>query len=128
MSFIIYYGAVLTSFFFCFSIQATYKIRGAGNGFLFWILCVSNLIELFVLLKSFFIYKEITDMFIFVILISTVSVLKIITIVIYHFLYPNDKEGRDSMLFWSDLWKGLAISLVFAFVMLFICITIFLSL
>ena len=124
-SMIIYCGTVYLSFLFNFSIQATYKIVNLENGFLFRILCVFNSLELFVLLRFFFLSGA-NNMFLFIVLIITISVLKIITVRIYHFLYPRNKE-IDSILYWGDLWKGIFISIIITCVVMFLIIMIIIS-
>ena len=126
LAMIIYYGgAVFISFVLCVSIQMIYKIKKIKNGFLFGILCFVNLLELFVLLSYLFACKEITNLFLFIIMTLIVSILKLITIIIYHLLYPKDKDG-DTIQYWNDLWKCLFLSIVITCVILFLTIMILL--
>lgn len=123
--FIIYLGTIFISFLLCFSIQITYKIRKLRNGFLFWTLCVFNLLELFILL--YFLFSEkITNMFLFVIFVLIISALKAVSIRIYHFLYPIDKK-ENTIQYWSDLCKCLFISMIITCLMLFLTIRIILQ-
>ena len=120
---ILYGGSVHTSFIFCLSIQIIYKIKKLKNGFLFWGLCIFNLLELSVLLFLLFSYEEITNIFLFVASILIIGTLKLISIRIYYLLYPKDKK-IDSIQYWGDLWKSLFISIIFTCIILFLTINI----
>jgi hypothetical protein len=122
---IFYFGAVFISFLFCISIQATYKIKKIKNGFLFRILFATNVLELFFILKPFLIYDKITNMSLFVINILIISILKLITIIMYYFLYPRDKEV-DVIPYLKDMWKSIFISIVIACMILFLTVMILL--
>ena len=117
-------GPIFISFLLCFSIQVIYKIKQLENGFLFRVLCSFNFVELFFILLHFFPYFDsVKNMFLFVTLVLLLSMLKIISIRIYHFLYPRDKY-RDSIQYLRDMWKAIFISVVIACVIIFLIILI----
>ena len=120
---VIYGGSVYISFLFSFFIQITYEIKKSENGFLFWILCVCNLLELFILLYFLSSYEEITNMLLFVIIVSIIVVSKLLTIRIYYYLYPKNRT-IDSIQYWGDLWICVFITIVIICVILFLTIRI----
>ncbi len=62
-------------------------------------------------------------MSLFVMFILIVSILKLISMKIYHLLYPRDKYV-DSIQYWEDLWKCIFISIAITCMILFLMVMI----